>query len=38
MAEATKNNVLFRVIPKIEELAGVDSEFGSREEDSQESG
>lgn len=32
LVEATRNGVLFKVIPKIEELAGVDSEFGSVEE------
>ena len=32
LVEATRNGVLFKVIPKIEELAGVDSKFGSTEE------
>ena len=32
LVEATRNGVLFKVIPRIEELAGVDSEFGSIEE------
>ncbi len=32
LVEATKDGVLFRVIPRIEELAGVDSEFGDVEE------
>jgi len=32
LVEATRNGVLFKVIPRIEELAGVDSEFGSVEE------
>ena len=32
LVEATRDGVLFKVIPKIEELAGVDSEFGSVEE------
>lgn len=32
LVEITENDILFRVIPKIEELAGVDSKFGSKEE------
>ncbi len=32
LVEATRDGVLFKVIPKIEELAGVDSEFGNVEE------
>ena len=32
MVEATRNGVLFKVIPKIGELAGIDSKFGSTEE------
>jgi len=32
LVEATRDGVLFKVIPKIEELAGVDSEFGDVEE------
>ena len=28
LVEVTKDGVLFRVIPRIEELAGVDSKFG----------
>ena len=32
LVEVTKEGILFKVIPKIEELAGVDSEFGSVEE------
>ncbi|MCD6530495.1 AbrB/MazE/SpoVT family DNA-binding domain-containing protein [Candidatus Bathyarchaeota archaeon] len=32
LVEATRNGVLFKVIPKIEELAGIDSKFGSTEE------
>jgi len=32
LVEATRNGVLFKVIPKIGELAGIDSKFGSTEE------
>jgi len=32
LVEVTRNGVLLKVIPRIEELAGVDSEFGSIEE------
>jgi AbrB family looped-hinge helix DNA binding protein len=32
MAELTKEGLLFRVIPKLEELAGAYSKFGKAEE------
>lgn len=32
MVEATRDGVIFKVIPRIDELAGVDSEFRSVEE------
>ena len=32
LVEVTKEGILLKVIPKIKELAGVDSEFGSVEE------
>lgn len=32
VVEATDNGVLFKPIPKLEELAGVDSQYGTPEE------
>ena len=30
--EATENGVLFRLVPRLNEMAGVDSNFGTPEE------
>jgi len=32
MVEATKGGLLIKVIPKLEELAGIDAKFGKTEE------
>ena len=32
VVEATENGILFKLVPRLEELAGVDSGFGTPEE------
>ena len=32
VVEATENGVLFRLVPRLNEMAGVDSDFGTPEE------
>jgi AbrB family looped-hinge helix DNA binding protein len=32
VVEATENGVLFRLVPRLNEMAGVDSDFGAPEE------
>ncbi len=32
LVEATENGVLFRPIPKLEDLAGIDAQYGNPEE------
>ncbi len=32
IVEATENGMLFRLVPRLEELAGVDSDYGTPEE------
>ena len=32
VVEATENGVLFRLVPRLNEMAGIDSDFGTPEE------